>query len=64
MRGARKGANSSTSDGDALHGSMQDVQAPKMYGSKKILSYSLVIAREDPDTYKEAEVSPERDRWV
>lgn len=56
--------DSSTSTGDALHRTMQDVQASEMHGSGKTMSNGLFIMREDLDTYEEAKASPERDRWV
>lgn len=40
---------------------MQDVQASKRHGSGKTVLDGLVVAREDPDTYEEAETSPGRD---
>lgn len=46
-----------------LHKSMGDMRAPERSGLKKMVSHAYVVVRKDPDIY-EAEMSPERERWV
>lgn len=52
-----KEQNSRTSIGVTLHKPKQNVRAPKRYGSKKMVSYVLVVVRGGLETYEEAKAS-------
>ena len=64
MRGAGMEPNSSTNNGDAQQGSMQDVQELRSRGSGEIMSDELYAVREDPNIYEDAKASFGWDRWV
>lgn len=59
-----KEQNSTTNDGDALHGSVQDVRVLARCSLDKMVSHACIAVREDLDAYEETEMSPRRDRWV
>ena len=59
-----KEKNFSTNDGVALHKSMWNMQQLERNGSKEKVSYILVTAKRDPETYEEVETSQGEDRWV
>ena len=55
--------DSSTSGGDALYDSYRIVCIVDR-GSEETVLVAVMAAREDPDTYVGAMISPENDRWV